>query len=62
MLYFLTEHALIVYVQFTAAFTYHYDPAILQNKLTPFSIFIDLAHRNLDSKELMVYFYMFQRG
>ena len=29
----------------TAAFTYYYDPAILQNKLTPLSIFKDLALR-----------------
>ena len=29
----------------TAAFTYYYDPAILRNKLTPLSIFKDLALR-----------------
>ena len=28
---------------YTAAFTYYYDPVILRNKLTPLSIFRDLA-------------------
>ena len=42
-------------------FTYHYDPAILRNKLTPLSIFRDLALRKRDSKELVVYFYVFYR-
>ena len=32
----------------TAAFTYYYDPVILQNKLTPLSIFRDLALRKRD--------------
>ena len=43
----------------TAAFTYYYDPAILQNKLTPLSIFRDLALRKGDSKKFMFYFYVF---
>ena len=46
---------------YTAAFTYYYDPAILQNKLTPLSVFRDLALRTRDSKNLIVYFYMFYR-
>ena len=29
----------------TAAFTYYYDPILLLNKLTPLSIFTDLALR-----------------
>ena len=41
-------HALIS--KYTAAFTYYYDPEILQNKLTPLSIFRDLALRKRDSK------------
>ena len=36
----------------TAAFTYNYDPVILQNTLTPLSIFRDLALRKRDSKSL----------
>ena len=36
---------------FTAAYTYYYDTAILQNKLTPLSIFRDLALRKRDSKK-----------
>ena len=35
---------------FTSAFTYYYDPVILRNKLTPLSIFKDLALRKRDSK------------
>ena len=35
-----------------AAFTYYYDPVILQNKLTPLSIFRELALRKRDSKSL----------
>ena len=31
--------------QYKAAFTYYCDPAILRNKLTPLSIFKDLALR-----------------
>ena len=46
---------------FTAAFTYYYDPAILRNKLTPLSIFRDLALRKRDSKKIIVYFYVFYR-
>ena len=46
---------------YTAAFTYYYDPAILRNKLTPLSIFRDLALRKIDSKKLIVYFYVFYR-
>ena len=34
-----------IFGQYTAAFTYYYDPAILQNKLTPLPIFRDLALR-----------------
>ena len=30
---------------YTAACTYYYDPVILRNKLTPLSIFRDLALR-----------------
>ena len=45
----------------TAAFTYYYDPAILRNKLTPLSIFRDLALRERDSNKLIVYFYVFYR-
>ena len=36
----------------TAAFNYYYDPVILQNKLTPLSIFRELALRKRDSKSL----------
>ena len=43
----------------TAAFTYYYDPVILQNKLTPLSIFRYLALRKRDSKKIIVYFYVF---
>ena len=32
----------------TDAFTYYYDPAMLRNKLTPLSIFRDLALRKRD--------------
>ena len=46
---------------YTAALTYYYDPAILQNKLTPLSIFRDLALRKGDSKKFMFYFYVFYR-
>ena len=46
---------------YTAAFTYYYDPAILRNKLTPLSIFRDLALRKRNSKKLIVYFYVFYR-
>ena len=46
---------------YTAAFTYYYDPVILQNKLTPLSIFRDLALRKRDSKKFMFYFYVFYR-
>ena len=35
---------------YTAAFTYYYDPVILQNKLTPLTIFRDLSLRKRDSK------------
>ena len=45
----------------TAAFTYYYDPAILQNKLTLLSIFRDLSLRKGASKKLMFYFYVFYR-
>ena len=45
----------------TAAFTYYYDPAILRNKLTPLSIFRDLALRKGDSEKIIVYFYVFYR-
>ena len=50
-----------VFCVYTAAFTYYYDPAILQNKLTPLSIFRDLALRKGDSKKFMFYFYVFDR-
>ena len=43
----------------TAALTYYYDPVILQNKLTPLSIFRDVALRKRNSKKLIVYFYVF---
>ena len=46
-------------IRHTAALTYYYDPAILQNKLTPSSIFRDLALRKGDSKKFMFYFYVF---
>ena len=46
---------------YTAAFTYYYDPEILQNKLTPLSIFRDLALRKGDSKKFMFYLYVFYR-
>ena len=46
---------------YTAAFTYYYDPAILRNKLTPLSIFRDLALRKRDSKKIIIYFYVFYR-
>ena len=45
----------------TAAFTCYNDPAILRKKLTPFSIFRDLALRKRDSKKIIVYFYVFFR-
>ena len=45
----------------TAAFTYYYDPVILENKLTPLSILIDLALRKRDSKKFIFYFYVFHR-
>ena len=48
-------------VETTAAFTYYYDPVILQNKLTPLSIFRDLDLRKRDSKKFMFYFYVFYR-
>ena len=41
------------------AFTY--DPAFLGNKLTPLSIFEDLALRKYDLETFMVHFYMFHR-
>ena len=47
--------------QSTAAFTYNYDPAFLRNKLTPLSIFRDLALRKRESKKFMFYFYVFYR-
>ena len=37
-----------IFVINTAAFTYYYDPAILRKKLTPLSIFRDLALRKRD--------------
>ena len=46
---------------YTAVLTYYYDPAILQNKLTPFSIFRDLALREGESERFMFYFYVFYR-
>ena len=45
--------------EYTAAFTYYYDPVSLQNKLTPLLIFRDLALRKRDSKKFMFYFYVF---
>ena len=45
----------------TAVLTYYYDPAILQNRLTPLSIFRDLALRKGDSKKFMFLFYVFYR-
>ena len=45
----------------TAAFTYYYGPAILQNKLTPLSIFRDPALRKRDSKKIIIYFCVFYR-
>ena len=44
---------------YTVALTYYYDPVILQNKLTPLSIFRDLALRKRDSKKFKLYFYVF---
>ena len=44
---------------YTAAFTYYYDPVFMQNKLTPLSIFRDLALKKRDSKKLMFYFCLF---
>ena len=38
-------------IMITAALPYYYDHAILRNKLTPLSIFRDLALRKRDSKE-----------
>ena len=52
------QHILYI-MQSTAAFTYYYDPAILQNKLTPLTVFRDLALRKRDSKMFMFYFYVF---
>ena len=46
---------------YTAAFTYYYDSAILRNKLTPLSIFRDLALRKRDSKQFLFYFCVFYR-
>ena len=46
---------------YTAAFTYYYDPVILQNKLTHLSIFRDLALRMEIPKSFMFYFYVFYR-
>ena len=37
--------SLCIDLMYTAAFTYYYDPVILQNKLTPLSIFRDPALR-----------------
>ena len=51
--------SLNIYFVTTAAFTYYYDPTILQNKLTPLSIFRDLALRKSDSKRFMFYFHVF---
>ena len=51
----------IVILPYTAAFTYYYDPAILRNKLTHLSIFRDIALRKIDSKKIIVYFYVFYR-
>ena len=51
---------ILIYI-YTAALTYYYDPAILQNKLTLLSIFRDLALRKGDSKKFMFYFYVFYR-
>ena len=42
----------------TAAFTYYYEPVILQNNLTPLSIFRDLALGKRESKKFMFYFYL----
>ena len=42
-------------------FTYYYDPAILQNKLTPLSIFRDLALRKRDSSKFIAYVCVFYR-
>ena len=42
---------LIIVLSCTAAFTDYYDPAILQNKLTPLSIIRDLGLRKRDSKK-----------
>ena len=55
---FLLNHTLYIY---TAAFTYYYNPVILRNKLTPLSIFEDLALRKGDSKKFIFYFYVFYR-
>ena len=44
---------------YTAAFTYYYDPVILQTKLTTLPIFRDLALRKRNSKALIVFFYVF---
>ena len=46
---------------YTAAFTYYYDPVFLRNRLTPLSIFRDLDLRKIDSKKIIVYFYVFYR-
>ena len=47
---------------YTAAFTYYYDSVILRNKLTPLSIFRDLALRKRDSKKFVFYFYVFYKA
>ena len=52
---------ILVCSDITAALTYYYDPVILQNKLTPLSIFRVLALKNRDSKNFMFYFYVFYR-
>ena len=57
----LTSSPELVSIACTAAFTYYYDTAILQNNLTPLSIFRDLALRKRDSKKFMFYFYVFYR-
>ena len=51
----------ILALRSTAAFTYYYDPVILRNKLTPSSIFRDIALRKRDSKKFMFHFYVFYR-
>ena len=57
----MTELSPFSFFLITAAFTYYYDPVILRIKVTPLSLFRDLALRKRDSKELIVNLYVFYR-